>query len=70
MTFCYAKDVEVGSRGIPRTVMRPRIPIRVTNVRSARRGGSDSAYGAEALADSGADYAFIIRKTAGWIGRP
>ena len=55
MTFSYTKDVDVDIKGNPRTVMRPRIPIRITNVRSARRGGSDRGYGAAALADSGAD---------------
>ena len=61
MAFGYVKDVEAGDKGIPRTVMRPRIPIRTTNVRSARRGGSDGGCHAEALADSGADHAFITR---------
>ena len=48
--------------------MRPRIPIRTTNVRSARRGGSDSGCGAMALADSGADHSFITGEAADWIG--
>ncbi len=62
MAFGYAKDYEADDRGIPRAVMRPRIPIRIANARSARRGGSDSACGAMALADSGADHTFITRK--------
>ena len=68
MTFYYAKDVDVGRKGIPHTVMRPRIPIRITNVHSAKRGGSDSGYGAEALADSGADFTFITREVSDSIG--
>ena len=64
----YARDAEADSRGVLRTVMRPRIPIRITNVHSARRGGSDSGYVAAALADSGADATFITRKAADWIG--
>ena len=68
MTFSYLRDVEAGGKGITRMVMRPRIPVRITNVHSARRGGSDSGYYAEALADSGADHAFITRKAADWIG--
>ena len=55
MAFGYTNDYEADDKGIPRTVMRPRIPIRISNVRSAGRGGSDSGYWAEALADSGAD---------------
>ena len=54
MTFRYFKDVDADGRGVPRTVMRPRIPIRISNVRPAKRGGSDGGYWAEALADSGA----------------
>ena len=67
MTFGYVRDIDAGDKGVPRTVMRPRIPIRITNVRSARRGGSDSGYYAEALADSGSDHAFITRKAANAI---
>ena len=68
MAFCHAGDAEVDSRGVLRTVMRPRIPIRITNVHSARRGGSDRGYGAAALADSGADATFITREVADVIG--
>ena len=65
---CYARDAEVDSRGVLRTVLRPRILIRIANVRSAGRGGSDSGYGAAALADSGADATFITREAADLIG--
>ena len=68
MAFCYARDAEVDSGGVLRTAMRPRIPIRITNVHSARRGGPDSGYEAAALADSGADATFITREAADWIG--
>ena len=64
MTFHYFKDVDVVGKGVLRTVVRPRIPIRISNARPARRGGSDDGYGAEALADSGADTTFITRKAA------
>ena len=67
MTFRHAKDIDVGGKGVSRTVMRPRIPIRISNVQPARRGGSDASYGAEALADSGADTTFITGKAAGLI---
>lgn len=67
MTFRYATDIDAVGKGVQRTVMRPRIPIRISNVRSAKRGGSDSGYIAEALADSGADSTFITRKAADWI---
>ena len=67
MTFRYFKDIDTDGRGMPRTAMRPRIPIRISNVRPARRGGSDEGYGAEALADSGADATFITREAADLI---
>ena len=67
MTFRYFKDVDVDGRGVPRTVMRPRISIRINNVRPAKQGGSDEGYGAEALADSGADTTFITREVADLI---
>ena len=44
MAFCCAKDAEVDSRGALRTVLRPRIPIRITNVRSARRADPTAAH--------------------------
>ena len=68
MTFRYFKDVDVDGRGVPRTVMRPRIPIRISNVRPAKQGGSDGGYMVEALADSGADTTFITREAADRIG--
>ena len=64
MEFPYAKDADVDDKGISRMTMRPRIPIRISNVRPARRGGSDSSYAAEALADSGADTSLITREAA------
>ena len=64
MVFSYAKNFDVGDKGMPHAVMRPRIPIRITNVRPARRGGSDSGYAAHALADSGADISLITREAA------
>ena len=68
MEFSYAKDFDVGTKGMPHVVMRPRIPIRISNVRPARRGGSDSGYAADALADSGADASLITREAADAIG--
>ena len=64
MEFPYAKDADVDDKGISRMTMRPRIPIRISNIRPARRGGSDSSYAAEALADSGADTSLITREAA------
>ena len=67
MVFSYAKDYDVGNNGMPHAVMRPRIPIRITNVHPARRGGSDLGYAANALADSGADISLITREAADFI---
>ena len=64
MEFPYAGDADVDGNGVSRITMRPRIPIRISNVRPARRGGSDSGYAASALADSGADTSFITREAA------
>ena len=68
MAFSYVQDTDVDDKGMPHMVMRPRIPIRISNVRPARRGGSDCSYAAEALADSGADASFITREAADHIG--
>lgn len=64
MTFYYTKDFHVDHRGVLSTVMRPRIPIRISNLRPARQGGSDFGYTDDALADSGADTTFIAREVA------
>lgn len=68
MTFYYVKDCHVDDKGNARTVLRPRIPIRISNIRPAKRGGSDQGYAAEALADSGADTTLITREAAERIG--
>lgn len=67
MTFYYAVDFRADAKGVPQTVMRPRLPIRISNVLPARQGGSDRGYAADALPDSGADITFITREAAEFI---